>query len=61
MLFVARIDALRRIANGKVTDSGETRIPLQDRQAFVFDRARINSRLVDNYIAALYRPFWTPT
>ncbi len=55
VLLVARIDALRRIADGEIRPAAQPRGALKQRRAFLFDGARINGRFVDHDVAALER------
>ncbi len=53
MLLVARIDALRRIADGEIGAAVQPRRAFQARHAILFDRAGIDGRFVNDDIAAL--------
>ena len=56
VLLVARIDALRRIADGEIAAACQARGFLQHRDAFFLGGAGIDRGLVDNDVAALQRP-----
>ena len=53
MLAVARIDALRRVANLEVAPADESRLLFEDGAAELFRYTRIDRRLIDDDTASL--------
>ena len=55
VLLVARIDALRRIADVEIGSPLSDLTRLEDRHALLLDRARIDRRFIDDDVALLER------